>query len=452
MTSAKRADFPGLRHVILLIPWMVVGLSARSPIRDNSFLWHVRAGTLQIDRAEVLVSDPFSFNSPAIVWRTQSWLADVAYGWLERLVGLQFVWPLILVIGTSLLLGIGLVFRRHSRSLFLTACLLTASAILMAPYFNPRPALLSLLLFLLVVMGTLESRLRWTLPLISWGWAALHGGWPLGILFVLLWAVYRRDWRLGHQVVPMALAALFTAHGWSVLEILIDFVRARDALALITEWAPTNLGSLTGFIFLLGLAIALIGRERPGRPTLRVLWLVVPFLYLAVSSTRSLPFGWLALLPLLALVAADLGDPGILRNEPRGRWIVNSVIGLALLALPFVLARAPQLDPEHFPLEAARHLGPGNAFHDDTTGGYLIYAFGPERQVYIDDRAELFDNRVADFIRVRNADSSWEEEFSDLSIEQALLKKTDPLVDSLVRSGWNERFADSTFIVLSSPN
>ena len=451
MTLVKGSGFPALRHILLLIPWLVVGLVSRVPIRDNSFLWHVRAGTLQIERGEVLLSDPFSFNSPAIVWRTQSWLADVGYGWLERLVWLEFVWPLIMTTGLLVSIGIALIFRQRSQSLFWTACLLSASAFVMAPYLNPRPSLFSMLLFVLVVLVALEERIWWTLPLIAWVWASVHGGWPIGILFVLLWAIYQRNWRLGQQVAPMAVISLFTAHGWGVLEILIDFVRARESLAVITEWAPTNLGALPGFIFLTGLAVALIGRRAAERVNLRALWFLVPFLYLAVSSARSLPFGWLALIPLLALALTGVTDPAILRNESSGRRVVNAAIGLSILALPFVLTRATHLDPTHFPIDAARSLSAERVFHDDTTGGFLIYAYGPERQVFIDDRAELFGPRIEEFIETRNGVEGWEKTIADLGIEQALLKKSDPLAGALANAGWEERFRDSVFVVLTAP-
>ena len=130
---------------------------------------------------------------------------------------------------------------------------------------------------------------------------------------------------------------------------------------------------------------------------------------------------------------------------------MNASIALALVALPFVVARAPHLDPEHFPIEAAGQLTAERVFHDDTTGGYLIYAYGPERQIYIDDRAELFGPAIADFIRTRNADGEWEESLAKLGIEQAFLKKEDPLAHALAASGWREDFADAVFVVLTAP-
>ena len=176
------------------------------------------------------------------------------------------------------------------------ACLLGASAIAVAPYFNPRPALFSLLLFVLVIAAALEKRLWWTLPALQLGLGSVHGGWPLGVLFVLLWAIYQRNWRLGQQIVPMGLIALFTAHGWGVLEILIDFVRAREWLSLITEWAPTNLSSLPGFIFLVGLLIAVVGPS--GDTADNVALIVVP-------RAVPLPCGFLSQISAVWLVGPN---------------------------------------------------------------------------------------------------------------------------------------------------
>ena len=71
-------------HLVLLVPWIGLVVGAASPIRDNSFLWHVRAGTLQLDLGHVLRTDPFSFTMQGAPWRTQSWLLELGYGLLER--------------------------------------------------------------------------------------------------------------------------------------------------------------------------------------------------------------------------------------------------------------------------------------------------------------------------------------------------------------------------------
>ncbi|MEX0946687.1 MAG: hypothetical protein WD064_04920, partial [Acidimicrobiia bacterium] len=95
-------------HVAILLPLFAAVIAARLPVRDNSYLWHVRAGTLQIERGEVLTTDPFSFTAMGRPWRTQSWLADLLYGWADNLWSLETVTPLVLTGAIVLVGAIGL--------------------------------------------------------------------------------------------------------------------------------------------------------------------------------------------------------------------------------------------------------------------------------------------------------------------------------------------------------
>ena len=91
-------------HIALAVPLIAAVVSGRIPVRDNSYLWHVRAGTLQSDLGRVLTEDPFSFTAVGRAWRTQSWLADLLYGWLDRRWGLAVVTPIV-VCGALLIVG-----------------------------------------------------------------------------------------------------------------------------------------------------------------------------------------------------------------------------------------------------------------------------------------------------------------------------------------------------------
>ena len=88
----------------MAVPFEAAIIAARLPVRDNSYLWHVRSGTVQSGRAAVLTADPFSFTAQGRPWRTQSWLADLLYDWGDRLWALDFVVPLILL-GSILLVA-----------------------------------------------------------------------------------------------------------------------------------------------------------------------------------------------------------------------------------------------------------------------------------------------------------------------------------------------------------
>jgi len=121
--------------------------------------------------------------------------------------------------------------------------------------------------------------------------------------------------------------------------------------------------------------------------------------------------------------------------------------------LPFIARGGPSLDEKRFPVAAATTLTSDRVFHDDVVGGYLIYAQWPGRQVFVDDRAELFGAEFyRRFVNARSGRSEWEGLFDEFLIEEALLRVEDPLVDSLTRAGWALRYRDEFFAVLTAPS
>ncbi|HEX2403728.1 MAG TPA: hypothetical protein VHM29_03415, partial [Acidimicrobiia bacterium] len=135
-----------LAHLVLVVPWVALVIDAWAPIRDNSFLWHIRAGELQASAGEVLVADPFSFTMLGERWLTQSWLAELLYSWGESNWGLGFVPPMMLLLSSITFLAIGIVSYRRSRSEWSTAIIVALTTLLMISFLVPRPVLFSLAL------------------------------------------------------------------------------------------------------------------------------------------------------------------------------------------------------------------------------------------------------------------------------------------------------------------
>ena len=125
-----------------------------------------------------------------------------------------------------------------------------------------------------------------------------------------------------------------------------------------------------------------------------------------------------------------------------------AVFVTTVLILPFLIRDDGSLDPNRFPLTAVGSLSDVNTFHDDVTGGYLIWVEGPERMVYLDDRAELYQGRIGDFVAVRDGDVDWEPVFARDEIEQALLKKGEYLAVELESAGWTRSYDDESFVIL----
>jgi hypothetical protein len=214
-------------------------------------------------------------------------------------------------------------------------------------------------------------------------------------------------------------------------------------LSLLSEWRRPELWSAVFLPFAVGVVIIVFGAVR-GRITPNHLWVLVPFLLLGLSATRALPPAWIGLIPLVALALGELNAGG----ERRFSMGAAAVFATSVLILPFLIKDDGSLDPERFPLTAVGSLGDVNTFHDDVTGGYLIWAEGPQRLVYLDDRAELYQGRIGEFVAVRDGDVDWEPVFARDEIEQALLKKGEYLVVELEAAGWNRSYADESFVVL----
>jgi hypothetical protein len=107
---------------------------------------------------------------------------------------------------------------------------------------------------------------------------------------------------------------------------------------------------------------------------------------------------------------------------------------------------------EDFPAAASELLTAERIFHDDYTGGYLIYRYGTDRPVFIDDRAELYGaDHLRSMIQARNGFPGWQELFDEWEIEQALIRPDNGIATVLADAGWVTDYEDEEYLVLSKP-
>ena len=451
--TARSAEAPRrarveVGHVALAVPFAATVVAARLPVRDNSYLWHVRAGTVQIDQGAVLTVDPFSFTASGVSWRTQSWLADLLYGWGDRIWGLGLVAPLVLIGAALLVSTIAMRVHRTSPSPIATALGTVWIMWLTIGYFTPRPVLFSLAFFGLFLLAADTPKLRWSLAPLMWLWASVHGGFVVGLGYLVLDGLRRRDRSRIADVIAATLVTVLTAHGWGVWEIILKFFGSGQALDLIVEWLSPDLTGLEHFPFALGILALLAGAIR-GRLQTRDLWVIAPFLLFAFTANRAVPIAALALAPFFTGTVLNRSTTSKPLRATSFQGRLNALLMAAVFLLPALVPVEGGLDRELFAVEAISHLGPDKTFHDDGVGGYLIYAEWPERMVYIDDRAELYGHVFVDFVRTRAGHPAWREVFEEFEIRQALLKIEDPLAQILTVAGWDERYRDDKFVVLA---
>ncbi len=428
--------------VAVLFP---VGATAfHPPINDNSFLWHIRAGDAQIGQGAVLTEDPFSFTALGRPWRTQSWLVELGYSWLDERIGLYQAPVIVATCWLVFVVALLAIIRRPLRSVAQTALLATMTVFVVIGFFNPRPVVFSFVLLCLLVLSDRDPRLRWAAPLIMWVWAAVHGSFVVGGAYLVIQTIRYRDKTRLPMVVAGGAGTLATAHGLAILLILKDFAGGGEALDLMSEWGTPDLLSLPFFPVLLFIGLTLYAATR-GAIQSRDLWLVLPMLVLLFEANRTVPAAWLLLLPVTAKGVA-VAVPWSGRGQVS-RWLVPTV-GIALFVAVVFFAPPPRLDPERFPLAAADVLTGERVFASDGAGGYLIYTKWPQRLVYVDDRAELLGDELPEMVKVRAGDPIWAEVFEERGFDEALVSVDDPLADLLRMSGWSESFRDEDWIVL----
>ncbi len=437
-----------MRHLYAVLPLALYAVVVvAGPLRDNSFLWHVRAGSMQLASGRVLTTDPFSYMAVGEPWRTQSWLVELLYGELESIFG-GVAWAQTLVVAIALgALGlIGLAVYHRMKSSFSIGFWLFVLGWLLLPFGVPRPVVFSyLLLAMLIVVLALDRRVMWGVIPIIWIWSGVHGSWVLGVGLVALVAIGRRSTRMTVVTAAAAAATVATAHGIGTWGIVLSFARNTSALDYMVEWSPPDFGSVVQapyLIILVGLIVAAI----KGRLTMSDLWVVVPFMLLGFSSNRTVPVAALVLVPFAAR-SVEVSWPAA--RDERFHALPWLVLAAAVAMVVIVdVQTAFELDPDRFPSDAAlTAAGDGRFFHDDAVGGYLIYREGPERRVYIDDRVELYGaTRFGEFIAARDGD--YQEVFERYGMTSALVGKDWPLRSQLLRDGWRIAYADGFFEVL----
>lgn len=440
-----------VRHLYVFVPILGVVVGAARAITDNSFLWHVRAGSLQLDVGEVLRSDPFSFTAGGEAWRTQSWLADLGYAVLERWTSnLGWVWPLVSATMLITLALIALAVYRARPDPIATALMLGLVTWLSLHTLVPRPVVFSHLLLAALVVALGLPRTRWVIPLLMWLWAGLHGSFVIGLGLIVLEGVRSGNRQLVRILVASIALVSLTAHGLALWSVLLRFAESRGALDLITEWAPPRLTEPAAFPYgIVVILVALAATRGNIRP--RDLVVVAPFLLFGLTSFRALFPAMVVLAPWAALALPSFEQRR--RSEAHGLNVAIAVV-LVAGAITVGWARAHSVpDEERFPVAAAAALEPGPVFHDDAAGGYLIYAGWPERLVFVDDRAELYGTaRFERFVEARAGLDVWRETFARYRIRQALLRvDITGLEPVLLLEGWTERFRDEEFVVLAAP-
>ena len=245
------------------------------------------------------------------------------------------------------------------------------------------------------------------------------------------------------------LTTLLTAHGLGLVEILVDFAENREALRLLSEWKQPDFLS-RGLLPAIAVGAALVVVFAWRRLEARYLVVVLPFMLMGALQLRSVFPAMIVLIPLASVI---LRTDDTVRERAPGSPVINKGIAAAIVLLALIgLARPIGRDTEVLPpAEAVAALQKPRIFHGPGAGGLLIWSEFPDRQVFLDDRAELFGATMfQDFLDARNAETGTEM-LDRFDLDEALVKTEWPIADELAGLGWEETYRDENWTVLVRP-
>lgn len=385
--------------------------SFATEIADTDFWWNLATGRYLAQQHELPVPDPFSYTSglgdEAYPGESRVRSFNLTHEWLAQLVWYG-VWlaggfPGIVLLKSALLtffcLAAGWLAWRRSRSLVAGVAAALAGMPFLLLFASDRPALVT---FALVAVYTLileryreggSVRLLYALPLLQLLWANAHGGFFMGYVVLGAYAVDALRGpadRRGPLWIAAGAAFLISGlnpSGFGIFSILAGYRRSFLTTTLI-EWSRPPLWGPPYVFQILLYATAAVMLWQWRRVRIADALLFTAFGAAALMAFRNLPF-----VAFFAPVFLAAYAPGVKRLDSRNALAGAAALVAALLAWRGSQGELLQLRAAEwkFP-EAAAHLlarvEPGRKlFNTYEYGGYLMWAAGPERQVFIDGRA-----------------------------------------------------------------
>ena len=476
---------------ILVLFWCTSGVGWL--LTDSDTGWHIRTGQWILQNGRVPVADLFSFTKVGQPWFAWEWLSDVLMAVIHQHSGLAGI-----VLVSLLLLGVTSVCVYRSTleesghrviAIVLTGLAMAASTI----HWLARPHLVTPLFaaaFCWMLNRTERNRkpaILLALTTLTILWVNLHGGFFVGIVLLITYAIGAAAENLVHGMRQNAwvrarkylwtagacsIASLVNPYGYHLHVHVAYYLGTSFYFQRISEFQSIDFHSFTAAYFetLLVLAIAAaVWHLNAGRLVHVVV--LLSWSHLALFSARNIPIFAVVAAPGVGLAMREwleyassrwpLQWPGklsatlkeledglqmIATSDQRRRWHV--VPGLAVLLLALLLAHSgraralrAEFDHDRFPADAATFLSqnesgaPIRLYASWQWGGYLIYRLWPSIAVFDDGRTDFYGPAfVEEGVRAWDACPDWASILERYRVNAALLP-----VDSVLTTVLRER-------------
>ncbi|MCL5005414.1 MAG: hypothetical protein M1404_02675 [Acidobacteria bacterium] len=448
-------------------------------IFEGDTWWHLTVGEQILATHTWPTVDHYSFTAPGDPWIAYEWLGDVVMAAADRaagLTGLAILYVSLTVGIVLLMFSYAYIRSRSGKASFVACALLLPLAVLS---FTLRPQLLGYI-FLLITLILLErfrqgkQKSLWILPGIFLVWINTHGTFAFGLaVLVLYWAsglvsfeigaIRAERWsepqrrRLGLVTLLSLVALVITPYGTRLAAYPLQMAFFQPVnIAHFEEWRPLDFGTASGKIFLaMLLLILLVPLVTRIEYRLEELGLLLFGVVAACLHMRFVIVFALLFAPVLAGLIARYMPP---YDPSKDKYVLNAIL-MALIAFGCV-----KLFPSRQELhEVVNHIFPqgaveyieqhplvGRTFNEEYWGGYLISKLEPERKVFIDGRADLYEAAgvLTDYFDIQKPSDNALFLLRKYGVRSCLIRPGSSLAVYLDHSpGWDRVYSDELCVL-----
>lgn len=468
----KCFSFPVLMGALLVAINAVIMLPAFRLEPDT--WWHLKLGQQILLTGHWLKADVYSFTAYGNHPLAYEWLGEVVLAIAYKIAALRGLHTLLFGL-TSIILVLVYYYAQlqsHNSKAAFGATILVMP--LTAMCFTLRPQLLGYI-FLLITLINLErykqglQKSLWLLPLLFLIWVNTHGSFILGFCVLgLYWisglvafkqgGLVMEPWhprqRLHMEIVFLLGCATlpFTPFGGQAFIFPIEkALFFPQQAAHIQEWLPLNFSQWEPkvmLLLLLGFLLAQVAYHLTYR--VEELFLVLFAAYMTCVHTRFVILFALVFAPVLAALLSRWAPP----YEPgKDKPVINAVLIVAIVlaigrGVPSRKELAQRVSKE-FPVAAVHYLRqhsvPGPMYNDYGFGGYLLWALGPARKVFIDGRGDFYEQAgvFADYISVQDIHPDTLAILRTYHVNSCIIQRESALATLLRgRPDWKEIYKD----------
>lgn len=424
---------------------------------DPDLGWHLKIGEWIIKNSAVPHFDQFSFTMNGFRWVDHEWLSD-AMLWLGYA---NHVWWLVVLFFTLAASFPFWWWLKRANSL-LPIALIFLGAALASSIIGVRPQILSFLLFF-IVYELLLCRFRadnkekagwrylWSLPLLFFIWANLHGGFIAGLLifaiFILVNLVifYWRGqdgnkfvWRGDIFLFFLSIVAILAnPYGLELYKEVFRVIFSADTTKYIAEWQPA-LSSFSAELAAVTTVFIFLCLKGIRKNRFDISCAAIIFFVLFLKSSRMMMFFLTAGMPLM-IAGIESAKKEVYEAErkktfePKTLGLIGLVAALVIFfAVGIFIWRSINYRVFVLPEKAVAFLwengyGGGNILNDYGWGGYLIWQL-PNQKVFIDGRMPHWvdkdgNSAMEDYIKIFYSDNknAWQDIFAKRKINIVLI-------------------------------